>query len=87
MGRSWETWSCRYSDSVTDVFWIDAVRAAAAKPLAMSSFLEAASQPAAALTLAIFAGAILLFITGWITPEVTGLLAMALLVATRVLQR
>jgi di/tricarboxylate transporter len=52
----------------------------------MSSFLEAASQPAAALTLAIFAGAILLFITGWIAPEVTGLLAMALLVATRVLQ-
>jgi len=86
MGRSWETWSCRYSDSVTDVFWIDAVRAAAAEPLAMSSFLEAASQPAAALTLAIFAGAILLFITGWIAPEVTGLLAMALLVATRVLQ-
>lgn len=86
MGRSWETWSCRYSDSVTDVFWINAVRAAAAEPLAMSSFLEAASQPAAALTLAIFAGAILLFITGWIAPEVTGLLAMALLVATRVLQ-
>jgi di/tricarboxylate transporter len=86
MGRSWETWSCRYSDSVTDVFWNDAVRAAAAEPLAMSSFLEAASQPAAALTLAIFAGAILLFITGWIAPEVTGLLAMALLVATRVLQ-
>lgn len=86
MGRSWETWSCRYSDSVTDVFWNDAVRAAAAEPLAMSSFLEAASQPAAALTLTIFAGAILLFITGWIAPEVTGLLAMALLVATRVLQ-
>ena len=86
MGRSWAIRSYLYSDSVTDLFWADAARAAVAKPLAMSSFLEAASQPAATLTLAIFAGAILLFITGWIAPEVTGLLAMALLVATRVLK-
>jgi di/tricarboxylate transporter len=57
-----------------------------AKPSLMSSFLEAASNPAAAITLAIFALAIVLFVTGWLAPEVTGLLAMALLVVFKVLK-
>ncbi|MGB7565489.1 MAG: SLC13 family permease [Prochlorococcaceae cyanobacterium] len=52
----------------------------------MSAFLEAASQPAGLITLVVFAGAIVLFVTGWLAPEVTGLLAMALLVAFKVLK-
>ena len=39
-----------------------------------------------AITLAVFALAILLFVTGWLAPEVTGLLAAALLVTFRVLK-
>jgi len=52
----------------------------------MSAFLAAAQQPAGAITLAVLAGAIVLFVTGWLAPEVTGLLAAALLVALRVLK-
>jgi len=52
----------------------------------MPAFLAAAQQPAGAITLAVLAGAIVLFVTGWLAPEVTGLLAAALLVALRVLK-
>ncbi len=52
----------------------------------MSAFLTAASEPAGLITLLVFAGAILLFITGWLAPEVTGLLAAALLVSFKVLK-
>ncbi len=52
----------------------------------MSAFLTAASEPAGLITLLVFAGAILLFITGWLAPEVTGLLAAALLVTFKVLK-
>jgi di/tricarboxylate transporter len=52
----------------------------------MNSFLEAASQPGGAITLAVLAGSIVLFITGWLAPEVTGLLAAGLLIATGVLK-
>lgn len=52
----------------------------------MSAFLEAASNPAGLVTLCVFAVAIVLFVTGWLAPEVTGLLAMALLVAFQVLK-
>ncbi len=52
----------------------------------MNSFLEAASQPGAAITLAVLAGSVVLFITGWLAPEVTGLLAAGLLIATGVLK-
>ena len=52
----------------------------------MTAFLAAAQQPAGAITLVIFATAIVLFITGWLAPEVTGLLAAALLVSLRVLK-
>ncbi len=52
----------------------------------MSAFLTVASEPAGLITLLIFAGAILLFITGWLAPEVTGLLAAALLVTFKVLK-
>jgi len=52
----------------------------------MNSFLEAASQPGGAITLAVLAGSVVLFITGWLAPEVTGLLAAGLLIATGVLK-
>jgi di/tricarboxylate transporter len=52
----------------------------------MSEFLQVAATPAGLITLLVFAGAILLFVTGWLAPEVTGLLAAALLVSFRVLK-
>lgn len=52
----------------------------------MNSFLQAASQPGGAITLAVLAGSVVLFITGWLAPEVTGLLAAGLLIATGVLK-
>jgi di/tricarboxylate transporter len=51
----------------------------------MSSFLQVASTAPGLITLLVFAGSIVLFVTGWLAPEVTGLLAAALLVAFRVL--
>ena len=51
----------------------------------MSSFLQVAATAPGLITLMVFAGSILLFVTGWLAPEVTGLLAAALLVAFRVL--
>ncbi len=51
-----------------------------------TSFLAAAATPDGAITLAVFAVAIVLFVTGWLAPEVTGLLAAALLVAFKVLK-
>ncbi|MEY3928300.1 MAG: hypothetical protein RLZZ516_10 [Cyanobacteriota bacterium] len=52
----------------------------------MEAFLAAAQEPAGLITLAVFAGSIVLFVTGWLAPEVTGLLAAALLVAFKVLK-
>jgi hypothetical protein len=37
-----------------------------------TSFLAAAATPDGAITLAVFAVAIVLFVTGWLAPEVTG---------------
>jgi di/tricarboxylate transporter len=51
----------------------------------MSSFLQVAATAPGLITLMVFAASILLFVTGWLAPEVTGLLAAALLVAFRVL--
>jgi len=51
-----------------------------------TGFLAAAATPDGAITLAVFAVAIVLFVTGWLAPEVTGLLAAALLVAFKVLK-
>ncbi|MCS5698183.1 SLC13 family permease [Cyanobium sp. FGCU-52] len=51
----------------------------------MSAFLQVAATAPGLVTLLVFAGSILLFVTGWLAPEVTGLLAAALLVAFRVL--
>ena len=45
-----------------------------------------AITPGGWLTLLILAGAIVLFISGWLAPEVTGLLAAALLIVTGVLK-
>jgi di/tricarboxylate transporter len=52
----------------------------------MSEFLEVASTAHGLITLLVFSGSILLFVTGWLVPEVTGLLAAALLVAFKVLK-
>ena len=52
----------------------------------MEAFLAAAREPAGAITLVVFAVSILLFVTGWLAPEVTALLAAALLVAFKVLK-
>ncbi len=52
----------------------------------MESFLAAALQPQAAITLAILAGSIVLFVGGWLAPEVTGLLAAARLITFGVLR-
>lgn len=52
----------------------------------MSAFLQVASTPQGLITLLVFAGSIVLFISGALAPEVTGLLAAALLVSFRVLQ-
>jgi di/tricarboxylate transporter len=52
----------------------------------MSAFLEVAAHPDAAVTLGVFAGSIVLFVGGWLPPEVTGLLAAALLVVFKVLK-
>ncbi len=52
----------------------------------MSAFLEVAAHPDAAITLGVFAGSIALFVGGWLPPEVTGLLAAALLVVFKVLK-
>jgi di/tricarboxylate transporter len=43
-------------------------------------------QPGALITLLVLAGSIVLFIGGWIVPELTGLLAAALLIVTGVLK-
>jgi len=52
----------------------------------MHEFLLAAQQPAGFITLGIFAVSIVLFVTGWLPPEVTALLAAALLVTFKVLK-
>lgn len=52
----------------------------------MDASLAAVLRPEALLTLLILAGSIVLFVGGWLAPEVTGLLAAALLVALRVLK-
>ena len=52
----------------------------------MSDLFVAALQPGALITLLVLAGAIVLFVGGWLAPELTGLLAAALLMATGVLK-
>lgn len=51
----------------------------------MSALLTAISNSASLITLSILLGSIFLFVTGWLAPEITGLLAVALLVASGVL--
>jgi di/tricarboxylate transporter len=48
--------------------------------------VQALLQPHALITLLVMAGSIVLFIGGWLAPEVTGLLAMALLIVSGVLK-
>ena len=52
----------------------------------MQAFLTVAATPDGLITLAVFSGAMVLFVTGWLAPEVTGLLAAALLVSFQVLK-
>ena len=52
----------------------------------MSSFLAAALQPHGTITLLVFGLSVVVFFTGWLAPEVMGLLAAGLLVALGVLQ-
>ena len=52
----------------------------------MQAFLTVAATPEGLITLAVFVGAMVLFVTGWLAPEVTGLLAAALLVSFQVLK-
>ncbi|MFZ9713531.1 MAG: SLC13 family permease, partial [Vulcanococcus sp.] len=52
----------------------------------MADLLVALLQPGALITLLVLAGSIVLFVTGWLAPEVTGLLAAALLMVTGVLK-
>jgi di/tricarboxylate transporter len=52
----------------------------------MQAFLTVAATPEGLITLAVFVGAMVLFVTGWLAPEVTGLLAAALLVTFKVLK-
>jgi len=50
-----------------------------------AGFLAAASTPHGLITLLVFAVSLVLFISGWLAPELTGLLAVALLVSFGVL--
>ncbi|MFZ9288149.1 MAG: SLC13 family permease [Vulcanococcus sp.] len=52
----------------------------------MADLLVALLQPGALTTLLVLAVSIVLFVTGWLAPEVTGLLAAALLMVTGVLK-
>ena len=52
----------------------------------VSDLLTAILQPGALVTLLVLIGSIVLFIGGWLAPEVTGLLAAALLIVSGVLK-
>ena len=61
---------------------------AARRPYAVpesAGFLAAASTPHGLITLLVFTVSLVLFISGWLAPELTGLLAVALLVSFGVL--
>ena len=51
----------------------------------MADLLSAVLQPGALITLLVLAGSIVLFVSGWLAPELTGLLAAALLMVSGVL--
>lgn len=52
----------------------------------MQDLVAAVLQPGALITLLTLAGSVVVFIGGWLAPEVTGLLAMALLIVGGVLK-
>lgn len=52
----------------------------------MQDLVTAALQPGALITLLTLLGSVVIFIGGWLAPEVTGLLAMALLIVGGVLK-
>ena len=53
---------------------------------AVTDLLAALLQPGALITLVVLLGSVVLFVSGWLAPELTGLLAAGTLVATGVLQ-
>ena len=53
---------------------------------AVADLLNAVLQPGALITLLVLLGSIVLFVGGWLAPELTGLLAAALLIVTGVLK-
>ncbi|MFM7696365.1 MAG: SLC13 family permease [Vulcanococcus sp.] len=52
----------------------------------MADLLAAVLQPGALITLLVLAGSVVLFVGGWLAPELTGLLAAAVLMVTGVLK-
>ena len=48
----------------------------------MDELISAIQNPHALITLAVLSLAIVLFITGWLAPELTGLLSLGLLIST-----
>jgi len=52
----------------------------------LNAFLQTALAPDALITLVVLVGSMVLFISGWLAPEVTGLLVVGLLMATGVLK-
>jgi di/tricarboxylate transporter len=52
----------------------------------VADLLNAVLQPGALITLLVLLGSIVLFVGGWLAPELTGLLAAALLIVTGVLK-
>ncbi|NDD70068.1 MAG: SLC13 family permease, partial [Synechococcaceae bacterium WB9_4xC_028] len=51
----------------------------------MAELIAALQHPQALITLAVLLLAVVLFVTGWLAPELTGLLSVALLVSSGVL--
>ena len=52
----------------------------------LADLLVVLSHPGALITLLVLVGSIVLFVTGWLAPDLTGLLAAALLIVTGVLK-
>ena len=52
----------------------------------MADLVAAALQPGALITLVVLLGSVVLFISGWLAPDLTGLLAAGLLVSFHVIE-
>ena len=52
----------------------------------MADLVAAALQPEALITLLVLIGSVVLFVSGWLAPDLTGLLAAGLLVSFHVIE-